>query len=425
MLCTLMTSRARLNSTLMLVCVALATVLMYAWRLDESSLPGQPDEVSGARQARSIATNGRDTDGRTLPLYFHAHDDVWLQPVPVYVMALFLKLSAMSGGAPRLAAVAVGVLDVVLMFVLARRVFESDRMALAAAGLLALTPAHVIYSRLAIDALYPVPFVIAWLIALSVFLERPRPWCLFAATACLGIGFYTNATSVLIMPGCVLLTLIALRVEGVRSWRLHAIAAAGLLLPLTLLAPWFLQHPHNYIDTVGRWGLHPAYIRNPLDGIRALTNWSSLSTRVWLFWDFFNPSYLFFVGSPKLAGSVGRTGVFLLSVAVFLPLGVLRLFRLPQPRAMRVILLLGLAWVPIVASTFNERQAIGNELAMLPFAVLIATFGAAQLLAGTQKIWRGVGVCLLILMPLQFGCFVRDYLSAVDTRRTTASRSVP
>ena len=425
MLCTLMTTRARLNSTLTLVCVALATVLLYAWRLDESSLPRQPDEMSGARQARSIATNGRDPDGRTLPLYFHAHDDVWLPPVPVYVMALFLKLSAMSGKATRLSAVAVGVLDVVLMFVLAKRLFKSDRMGSVAAGLLAMTPAHVIYSRMAIDALYPVPFVLAWLLGLSAFFTRPRDWCLFAGTAALGLGFYTNATAVLIMPGCVLLTAIALRLEGRRSMRPYAMAVAGFLLPLLLLVPWFLQHPHNYIDTVGRWGVHPAYIRNPVDGISALSNWSSLSTRAWLFWDFFNPSYLFFVGSPTLVNTMGRTGVFLIPVAALLTLGLAGMFSTSRPGTMRVILVAGFVWVPLVASTFNERQAITNELAMLPFAILIATFGAARLLEAPQRMWRGAGVCLLMLMPIQFGFFVRDYLNVVDRPRTTASRSVP
>ena len=413
-----MPHRARLNSTLTLVFLVLTTVLIYASRLDEA--PWNHDELSVAVQARSIAASGRDIDGRLLPLYFHIRDDVWFQPVLVYLTALFLTASANPAVASRLPSVAVGALDVILIFALARRLFKSDRLALVAAGLLALTPAHFVYSRLAMDALYPIPFVLAWLLALLAFLDQPRPWLLLAGAGCLGIGFYAHPTAVLIMPGCVLLTGLALHLEGVTSPRPYILATLGFFLPLLLLAPWLLQHPHTYLDTVGRWGVHPAYLRNPLEGLRALANRESLATRAWLFWDFFNPSYLFFVGSPNLAGSTHRTGVFLLPVAVLLPVGLYYMRRLTRSQPVSLILLLGFISVPVVAATFNERQAIGNELAMLPFAVLLATYGVAQLLSRPSRLSKMSGICLLVLMPIQFAYFYRDLPTGTRDRTSSA-----
>jgi 4-amino-4-deoxy-L-arabinose transferase-like glycosyltransferase len=415
-----MSSHARLNSTLTLVFLAVATGLVYASILDDSPVHLHHDEVSVALQARSIAASGRDTDGRPLPLYFHIRDNVWFQPVFIYVTALFLTLSGISESAIRLPTVAVGVLNVVLMFVLAKRLFKTDRLAFVASGLLAVTPAHFIHSRLAMDALYPVPFVTAWLLGILVFQDQRRPWSMFAGTAFLGLGFYSHATSVLIMPACMLITFLALHLEGVASRRLYAVAATGFVLPLLLLAPWFLQHPQTYLDTVGRWGVHPAYLRNPLEGLRALANRNSLTSRVWIFWDFFNPSYLFFVGSPNLVGSTRQTGVFLLPLAVFLPIGLYQTLRFPRSRTIGLILLLGFASVPLVASTFNERQAIGNELAILPFAILIATHGVAQLLSRPPRLLRMAGICLLVLIPIQFGYFCHDYFTRY---RATSSAS--
>jgi 4-amino-4-deoxy-L-arabinose transferase-like glycosyltransferase len=42
-------------------------------------------------------------------------------------------------------------IDVLLMYFIARRLFGSDRWALFLAALLVLTPAHIMHSRLAMD----------------------------------------------------------------------------------------------------------------------------------------------------------------------------------------------------------------------------------------------------------------------------------
>jgi hypothetical protein len=55
-----------------------------------------PDEASAVRQAQSMAQTGRDLDSRRLPLFFHVHDNVWTQPVPVYFTALLLPVVGSS-----------------------------------------------------------------------------------------------------------------------------------------------------------------------------------------------------------------------------------------------------------------------------------------------------------------------------------------
>ena len=50
------------------------------------------------------------------------------------------------------------------MFFIVRRLFKCDWLACAAAGMLAMTPAHFILSRYALDYLYPLPFLLGWLL---------------------------------------------------------------------------------------------------------------------------------------------------------------------------------------------------------------------------------------------------------------------
>ena len=106
--------------------------------------------------------------------------NVWFHPMVVYAMVPWLKVLPLSEAAIRFPSVVVGLTDVVLIYFIAARIFRSERWGLVAAALLALTPSHFMHSRMAMDYLYPVPFVLAWLLCLLLFLEHPRPRTLFA-----------------------------------------------------------------------------------------------------------------------------------------------------------------------------------------------------------------------------------------------------
>jgi 4-amino-4-deoxy-L-arabinose transferase-like glycosyltransferase len=180
-------------------------------------------------------------------------EHVWFHPMVVYVTAIVLKALPLDEQVVRIPSAVIGVIDVLLMFFIARRIFQSDRWAFFAAALLALTPAHVIHSRLAMDFIYPVAFVMAWLLCLLIYLERRRPAWLFLATAWLGLGFFSYIASMITMPLFVLVTPLALWTTSTRSARPYAIAVAGFLCPLLVLSPWLLYHWAFVTDTLGRY----------------------------------------------------------------------------------------------------------------------------------------------------------------------------
>ena len=73
-------------------------------------------------------------------------------------------------------------------------------LAIVAAALLTLTPAHFFESRVGVDPLYPLPFVMAWLLCLVTFEERSGAPILFGGVFLLAIGFYSYIASVILMP---------------------------------------------------------------------------------------------------------------------------------------------------------------------------------------------------------------------------------
>jgi 4-amino-4-deoxy-L-arabinose transferase-like glycosyltransferase len=407
-------TRRRLLVGLATVAIAAVTAL-YATRLQDGPVYLAHDEIKFALQAHAIATTGRDINGIVMPLFFgEAGFSAGRDPVSIYLTALFLKFLPFSEWSVRLPSALVGVLDAVLMFVLARRIFKRLFFAVAASVLLALTPAHFIYSRFALDVQYPLPFLMVWLLGLFAYLERHRPRTLFAGMLALGLGAYTYLAFLVMTPVYVVLTAFTLRRE--RSPRPYAVAAAGFALAVLPLALWQILHPTRYADLVGAYRLGDAGL-SPLHGIRGLLSAVSLGARADVFWNFFNPSFLFFSGDSSVANSTRLVGVFLLPVAILLPCGIYQILAVRRT-PFNMLLVWGLVTAPFAAALLAEI-AIRRALVMLPFAILIATFGLELLLSAPPRVWRVVAIALLVLTPMQFLHFYTDYFGDYRSRSSS------
>jgi len=391
--------------------LALATLLLYGSRLEHTPVYLHDAEVLFGLQAHAIASTAHDLSGRFLPLYFQMlpiGENVWFHPVLVYVTAVFLTVLPFSEWSVRLPSAFLGTLDVVLLYVLARRVFGRRRDAALAAILLMLTPAHFIHSRIAMDYLYPVPFVLGWLIALSHYLERPRTWILFAATTLLGLGVYTYIASVVMMPVYFVLTLLALWWTSNLSPGAAMAAGAGFAWPLIPIPLWLAFHPTVVADTLSRYRLGATP-----------TRLSSVPGRLSMYWYFWDPTYLFLTGGyANVVNSTRHAGVFSLPLIVPMVAGIRHLLVEPQS-ALRRLVLAGFFMAPFAAClAVPEPYAIDRELALLPFGILIAVFGFLQLWRLKRTVWRPVGIVALALVPVHFAFFYYDYFT--DYRRHSA-----
>lgn len=125
----------RRRTTVAAIGILVLTAGFYCTRLSYSPVQLMHDEVNFALQAKSLADTRRDTNGRLLPVYFSEQGfEAGRDPVVIYLTALMLKATAMSESTVRLPTAMVGVLSVGLMFLVARQLFASDGLALAAAA---------------------------------------------------------------------------------------------------------------------------------------------------------------------------------------------------------------------------------------------------------------------------------------------------
>jgi len=140
----------------------------------------------------------------------------------------------------------------------------------------------------------------------------------------------------------------------------------------------------------GRYRIYDARHLSAMQGLQDVLNHTSIQDRVSVYWDYFNPAYLFFSGGSNLSTATRKAGVFLLPMSVFLACGIYVLWG-ERDAAMRTVLIASWAAAPLPATFVNERYAIQRELVVLPFAVLIGTMGAAFLLRHSTRAVHYVG----------------------------------
>jgi hypothetical protein len=182
---------------------------------------------------------------------------------------------------------------------------------------------------------------------------------------------------------------------------------AGFVVPLLPLIPWLWFHPD----------LPREMITNYKVGGDA-----RLAERVEIYWDYFNPSYLFFSGGSNPMFATRRAGVFPLAFAVLLPLGIWNIVRRRWSLA-GAVLLLGfvLAPLPIVAALPQDpKYYTPRDLLVVPFGALIATAGVEWLYAKRRWFASIAATVLLVSVPLQFASFARYYFT--DYQSWSASR---
>jgi 4-amino-4-deoxy-L-arabinose transferase-like glycosyltransferase len=408
-----MSSRIR---ALVLSAMAIAAAVVYTAHLGTTPIYLNNDETEFALQAHAIATTARDDEGRFLPLYFHVFENVWFHPALVYAMAPVLAVVPPKPWAVRLPTAAVAVANILLVFLLARRLGASDPAAIGASVLLALAPAHVIHGRLACDYLYPVPCVLAWLILLVDYDRSRSSWRLFAAGSVLGLGLYTYVASIVMMPVYLLTTYLVLWLIGARSIKPYATVTAGFVLLLLPLAAWLIAVPEVYAGLTQRYGgAGVDVLGEPGTLIRA-----DLMAQRWaVYRSFFEWRFLFDRAESSLMSSTHTSGVFLKATAVLFAAGAYHILR-NRRTAFTVLVLAGFLSAPLAASLIPETHTIDRALVLLPMGAVIAAFGIDCLLVRRTRFvdWGGRAVCvgLFIWMAVQFNGFYRDYLTGYRVR---------
>jgi 4-amino-4-deoxy-L-arabinose transferase-like glycosyltransferase len=368
----------------------LLVAVIYLWRLGDAPLYLAPDEVIIANDAYAVATTGRALNGTSFPLYFQAGNS-WFMPVIYYAMALALQVLPLAEWSIRVPIVLLGLLSIALTYVVGCRLTgplhnpaEAGRLrqgfgaqghhGLIAAFVLACSPAFFILSRYGLDYTAPLPFVLGWLVCLSIALDRPhaRRW-LAGAGVCLGVGWYAYISSMVMMPVYVVMTL-AVLVARKRDWRDVAAFLAGFTLPVAFFVIWLIQHPQAIEATARRYTFEATSDTRT----RSLLQLFDAGAMVSRYANFFRIDFLFRLGDTYLPFSTRSAGVFVGAAGVLIAAGIYAA-AVTYRHAMTMVVLFGFLLSPLAASVLRDEGAIRRATSMLVFGALLAGLGAAQL----------------------------------------------
>src|SRR5258708_6064521 len=110
-----------------------------------------PDEASFGYDAYSILKTGKDQWGKTLPLVFKSFGDDKL-PTYTYLTVPSVAIFGLNEFAVRLPNVVLGTLSIAVLYLLVKKLFKDEKIALLSAFLLAISPWHIMLSRGAFEA---------------------------------------------------------------------------------------------------------------------------------------------------------------------------------------------------------------------------------------------------------------------------------
>jgi 4-amino-4-deoxy-L-arabinose transferase-like glycosyltransferase len=218
---------------LSILCIAVA---LRFYKL--GSVPASPDwdEVSLGYNAYSILKTGRDEYGTFLPLALRSYND-YKPPLYAYLTVPSVALFGLSVWSARLPSAVMGVLAVAGVYFLVKELLKSqkgDSVALLSSLLLAISPWHIQFSRIAFEANSGVTLNI-W--AVSAFLAGLRKRIYLPISAALfALGMYAYHSERAFLPLILLLLLIVYRKElFTKKNTTHIIV--GAIIGIILVAP--------------------------------------------------------------------------------------------------------------------------------------------------------------------------------------------
>ncbi len=398
-----------------LVLALTSVAVLYTSGLDRAPIYMGGDEAHFVAHAHAIARTGHDLNGTPLPLFVKITDllvpnnssRIWYQPFLFYLLAADFLIFPVSEWSARLPTTLIAVLDVWLVYLIARRLFGDRRYGLLAAALMALTPAHFIMSRQALDYVCPLPFVLGWLLCLLTYFDTGRKAALIVGGFLLGVGTYTYISSWIVMPFLAALTLLFAR----PSRRATAAMLGAFAAPLLMLVWWLWREPQMLLDTLARYRLSAD--AGPVAGGTGF----NLSERLTVLWDYFNPSFLFFAGGSNPTMATRQVGVFLLPIAVFLLIGIYALIKERSKAGMVVLAVFAAAPAPIVLTMPDgPSYSIARAFTLVPFGVLIAAAGCVYVFRHGTRPMKLAAAALLLTAPIQFQLFLGDYFTDYQAR---------
>lgn len=315
------------------------------------------DEASNAYDSYSMLKTLRDQHGEFLPLFSRALDD-YRETLYAFVTIPFIQLFGLNEFAARFPAALTGVLTVLVLYFLVKECFDRQT-ALIAALLLAISPWHIQFSRIAFRAIL-IPLLLC--LGLLFFVKSFRqPKYLPLSGLLFGLSLYTYSAARAFVP-LFLLGLVIIFWRHLWKHRTQTLIALVLFLLIFIPLFTFWISPQGMARATGEAATGISFAPGTV-----IQNYLS----------YFSPKFLFVSGDPIPRHSPAKIGGLYYFEIVTVLVGVVSL--LTQNRKERAILFLWLLLYPIPAALTAPEHAL-RAIAGVPIFTIFSAYGASKLI---------------------------------------------
>ncbi|HSA83324.1 MAG TPA: glycosyltransferase family 39 protein, partial [Patescibacteria group bacterium] len=190
----------------MLIFIIFVAAILRLYQI--GTVPPSPDwdEVALGYNAYSILLTGRDEYGEIMPFVLQSFDD-YKPALYTYLIIPFLPFFDLSVFSIRLPSAIFGILTVLATYFLVKVLFQNRGLALLTAFLLAISPWHIQFSRVAFETNVGLAFNVFG--ALFFLKGLKKPWYLLGAALFFGLNVSVYQSDRIFTP-LLLLTLICI-----------------------------------------------------------------------------------------------------------------------------------------------------------------------------------------------------------------------
>ena len=348
-----------------IIIVFFASILILAafvrfYKLNSAPPSISWDEAAVGYNAWTILHWGKDEWGKTLPTTFKSFEDD-KHPVHIYLTVPTVAILGLNEIGVRASSALFGLLNVVIIFFLAKKIFGNNWAGLIASFILAISPYNIHFSRFNHELNFALFFFMSGLYFLLKGIEK-KNWLIILGFASLGLDLLTYHSAKVVVPPILLLT-IALYFKDlvkVKKYFLGGILAFSFFVGVILINPALLG------------GARLNQTSSPQERT------AQAITRKYL--SHFSYNFLFVKGdaNPRLSS---QTGTFYMIDIVFLAIGIIALvWGLFKSKKEYLIVLAWALLAPIPAAITSEAPHAARAMFMTGSWHLIATLGVYALI---------------------------------------------
>ena len=404
------------NLKITLALIFLIAIVLRFYKLDSVPFGFHADEAAMGYNAFSIIKTGKDEYGTKLPILFLRSFNDWKAAGYVYLTIPPVFVFGLNEFSSRFPTAFFGVLTVSLLFLVAKKLTGSHKIALLSALLLTLSPWHNNLSRIMSEPIVAAFFVLLGLYAFLKANEKGQLKWLFLAFIIWLTSFYIYHSSRIFVPLFVIVMLFLFKSTMTPLVKKTSLLLTIFLLFIPLFLTTFFASGVNRFKAVSIFD-HP-YVQLILEEqIREDGNQNTYLTRVFHnkvfnygrevlknYTQHFTFDFFFLNGGLPLRENIPASGIMYLIEAPFILAGIYYLIKKRNKNSSII-----LSWIlisPISAAiTFEDIPNVHRFIIAAPMLELVTAIGFFSMLDVVRRSSVKKAIITISLLSLIWGVF--------------------